>query len=215
MRKLIIAIDGPSGAGKGTVARAIADTLGYRHVDSGAMYRAVGWKAMRDGVVLEDEIAVAALADRARIDVGERPRHDRRRRRDPRDPHARDRPRRRRRRASPAGPDDSRRASAPDGRRRRHRDGRTRHRDRGVSRCRREAVPGRVAGRARAPARQRPGAHRRARSRSRKSPRCSRSATRSIARAPHRRCTPPWTPSSSTRPGRTWDDGRRQRGDRR
>ena len=48
MKPLIIAIDGPSGAGKGTVARAVAETLGYRHVDSGAMYRAVGWQALRD-----------------------------------------------------------------------------------------------------------------------------------------------------------------------
>jgi cytidylate kinase len=69
MRKLIIAIDGPSGAGKGTVARAIASALGYRHVDSGAMYRAVGWKAIRDGVPLEDEAAVTVLAERSRIDV--------------------------------------------------------------------------------------------------------------------------------------------------
>jgi cytidylate kinase len=42
MRSLVIAIDGPSGAGKGTVALALAARLGYRHVDSGAMYRAVG-----------------------------------------------------------------------------------------------------------------------------------------------------------------------------
>jgi CMP/dCMP kinase len=69
MRKLVIAIDGPSGAGKGTVARAIASELGYRHVDSGAMYRAVGWKALRDGVPLEDEAAVAALATDARVEV--------------------------------------------------------------------------------------------------------------------------------------------------
>ena len=69
MRPLIIAIDGPSGAGKGTVARAVAKKLGYRHVDSGAMYRAVGWKAVRDGVPLDDEEAIAALARRSRIDV--------------------------------------------------------------------------------------------------------------------------------------------------
>ena len=69
MRNLVIAIDGPSGAGKGTVARAIAREIGYRHVDSGAMYRAIGWKAIRDGVGLEDEAAVAALAENARIDV--------------------------------------------------------------------------------------------------------------------------------------------------
>jgi cytidylate kinase len=69
MRPLIIAIDGPSGAGKGTIARAVAEKLGYRHVDSGAMYRAVGWKAVRDGVALDDEEAVAALARRSRIEV--------------------------------------------------------------------------------------------------------------------------------------------------
>src|SRR2546428_3719812 len=69
MRPLVIAIDGPSGAGKGTVARAVAAALGYRHVDSGAMYRAVGWKALRDGVPLDDESAVAALADASRIEI--------------------------------------------------------------------------------------------------------------------------------------------------
>ena len=72
MKSLIIAIDGPSGAGKGTVARAVASELGYRHVDSGAMYRAVGWKALHDGVPLEDEAAVAALAERSQIDVSNR-----------------------------------------------------------------------------------------------------------------------------------------------
>jgi cytidylate kinase len=67
--RLIIAIDGPSGAGKGTVARSIAAALGCRHVDSGAMYRAVGWKALRDGVPLDQEDAVAALAERTSIDL--------------------------------------------------------------------------------------------------------------------------------------------------
>src|SRR5207302_1340528 len=66
MRKLIIAIDGPSGAGKGTVARAVASQLEYRHVDSGAMYRAVGWKALHAGVSLDDETAVARLATGSR-----------------------------------------------------------------------------------------------------------------------------------------------------
>src|SRR5258705_3225487 len=69
MNKLIIAIDGPSGAGKGTIARTIAEALRYRHVDTGAMYRAVGWKALRDGVSLDDEAMVAALADRSEIVV--------------------------------------------------------------------------------------------------------------------------------------------------
>lgn len=69
MKPLVIAIDGPSGAGKGTVARAVAHELGYRHVDSGAMYRAVGWKAIQGGVPLEDEAAIAGVAAAARIEV--------------------------------------------------------------------------------------------------------------------------------------------------
>lgn len=71
MRSLIIAIDGPSGAGKGTVARAVARELGYQHVDSGAMYRAVGWQALQDHVPLDDETAVVAIAGRANIDLTE------------------------------------------------------------------------------------------------------------------------------------------------
>ena len=70
MRQLIIAIDGPSGAGKGTVARAVASELGYRHVDSGAMYRAIGWKSLREGLALDDEPAVARLARQSHIEIG-------------------------------------------------------------------------------------------------------------------------------------------------
>ena len=69
MKKLIIAIDGPSGAGKGTIARTISGELGYRHIDTGAMYRAVGWKARLEGIGLDDEEGVAAVADRANIIV--------------------------------------------------------------------------------------------------------------------------------------------------
>jgi cytidylate kinase len=69
MRRLIIAIDGPSGAGKGTVARSVSQALGYRHVDTGAMYRAVGWKANVERIPLDDEPAVADLAERAQIVV--------------------------------------------------------------------------------------------------------------------------------------------------
>ncbi len=67
MDPLIIAIDGPSGAGKGTIARAVAAKLRYRHIDTGAMYRAVAWMAIRDGVDLNNESTVAQLAERARF----------------------------------------------------------------------------------------------------------------------------------------------------
>ena len=69
MKPLIIAIDGPSGAGKGTVARGVAARLGYRHVDTGAMYRAVAWKARYEGVDIHDEAAVAGVGDRATFDL--------------------------------------------------------------------------------------------------------------------------------------------------
>jgi CMP/dCMP kinase len=68
---LIVAIDGPSGAGKGTIAREVAARLKYRHVDTGAMYRAVGWKAVKEGLDLSDAEALAALAARVRIVVGD------------------------------------------------------------------------------------------------------------------------------------------------
>ena len=64
---MVIAIDGPSGAGKGTLARTVADRLGYRHVDTGAMYRAVAWKAQHDGLPLDDDAQVSALAERSTI----------------------------------------------------------------------------------------------------------------------------------------------------
>jgi cytidylate kinase len=68
-KALIIAIDGPSGAGKGTVARAVAARLGYRHLDTGAMYRAVAWRASHDGLELGDENAVALLSEQVTFDL--------------------------------------------------------------------------------------------------------------------------------------------------
>jgi cytidylate kinase len=67
--KLIIAIDGPVGSGKSTVARTVAGMLRYTHLDSGAMYRAVGLKALRDGVPLDSPERLSALAGAARIDL--------------------------------------------------------------------------------------------------------------------------------------------------
>jgi cytidylate kinase len=69
MKGMIIAIDGPSGAGKGTIARAVAGQLGYRHIDTGAMYRAVAWKALEEGIDPADESGVATIAERAMFDL--------------------------------------------------------------------------------------------------------------------------------------------------
>jgi len=58
----VVAIDGPTGSGKSTVARRVADRLGYLYLDTGAMYRAVGLLATEAGVRLEDEAAVVPIA---------------------------------------------------------------------------------------------------------------------------------------------------------
>ncbi len=62
-----IAIDGPAGAGKSTAAKALAERLGCIYLDTGAMYRAVTWGALKQKLSLEDEAAVAALAQTAKI----------------------------------------------------------------------------------------------------------------------------------------------------
>src|SRR6266852_7809183 len=74
LNEMIIAIDGPVGSGKSTVARRVAELLGYAHLDSGAMYRAVAWKALRDRVPLDSPKRLAALAESARIDLTPRER---------------------------------------------------------------------------------------------------------------------------------------------
>ena len=71
-RDPVIAIDGPSGAGKGSVSRAIANALGCRHVDTGAMYRAVAWMATHEGLALDDEPALTALAERVELTLDDR-----------------------------------------------------------------------------------------------------------------------------------------------
>src|SRR3954453_11418334 len=69
MKKLIIAIDGPVGSGKSTVARRTAALLHYSYLDSGAMYRALAWKALSDGVPLDSPTLLAKLAQNTRIDL--------------------------------------------------------------------------------------------------------------------------------------------------
>ncbi len=59
---MIIAIDGPSGAGKSMVAKAVAKQLGFSCLDTGAMYRAVAWQAVQDGVSLDDDAALGRVA---------------------------------------------------------------------------------------------------------------------------------------------------------
>ncbi len=67
----VIAIDGPAGAGKSTVARALAARLGLQYLDTGAMYRAVTLAAMRRGIDPADVDRVAALAEEVSLEVGE------------------------------------------------------------------------------------------------------------------------------------------------
>ena len=59
---MIVAIDGPAGSGKSTIARGLAERLGFRYLDTGAMYRALTWLALEDGVDLDDGPALEALA---------------------------------------------------------------------------------------------------------------------------------------------------------
>jgi cytidylate kinase len=68
--KLIIAIDGPAGSGKGTASRRVAELLGYLYVDTGAMYRAVALKALSEAVPLDAPERLVALAEATRIDLG-------------------------------------------------------------------------------------------------------------------------------------------------
>jgi CMP/dCMP kinase len=67
--RLTIAIDGPAGSGKSTVARRVAAMLGYLYLDSGAMYRAVGLKASQRGISLEDDARLEDLARETHIEL--------------------------------------------------------------------------------------------------------------------------------------------------
>jgi CMP/dCMP kinase len=68
-RRLIIAIDGPAGAGKSTVARLLAKRLGYLFINTGAMYRAVAWKALNEGLELDTADRIGLLAQDSLIEL--------------------------------------------------------------------------------------------------------------------------------------------------
>ena len=139
---MIVAIDGPAGAGKSTVARRLAERLGFRYVDTGAMYRALTWLALERGVALDDEAALArARAREPRDDRAEGSIAIDGRDVTKRDPHGRDRPRRLVARAPPGRAGGAPRAPARDRRRGERRDGGPRHRRGRLSRRRREGLP--------------------------------------------------------------------------
>ncbi|HEY3306021.1 MAG TPA: (d)CMP kinase [Candidatus Binatia bacterium] len=72
MKKLIVAIDGPAGAGKSTVAKRLAKELGYTYMDTGAMYRAFAWKVRQGGIDLEDEEKLREVLGQTNVELSER-----------------------------------------------------------------------------------------------------------------------------------------------
>jgi CMP/dCMP kinase len=68
-RKIIVAIDGPSGAGKSTVGKRLASELGYLYIDTGAMYRALGWKALKEGLDLKEGKALRDFCARTEVEL--------------------------------------------------------------------------------------------------------------------------------------------------
>ncbi|MEV6929862.1 (d)CMP kinase [Dactylosporangium sp. NPDC051485] len=72
-RQLVVAVDGPSGSGKSTISRRVAQALSARYLDTGAMYRAVTYAVLRDGVDLHDAVKVAAVAEGVHLTIGTDP----------------------------------------------------------------------------------------------------------------------------------------------
>ena len=72
-RRLVVAVDGPSGSGKSSVSRGVARRLGLRYLDTGAMYRALTWWVLAQGVDLADQPAVARLARELPLEIGTDP----------------------------------------------------------------------------------------------------------------------------------------------
>ncbi|MCI0491030.1 MAG: (d)CMP kinase [Blastocatellia bacterium] len=77
MKRLVIAIDGPSGVGKSSLGKALARRLGYLFIDSGAVYRAVARKALDEGVALDDGAALGRIARKAEVRLEGDPDHPR------------------------------------------------------------------------------------------------------------------------------------------
>jgi cytidylate kinase len=77
IRRLVVAVDGPAGSGKSTISRRLAEALDARYLDTGAMYRAVTWAVLREGVDPRDADAVVTVARTVTLTIGT----------DPRDPH--------------------------------------------------------------------------------------------------------------------------------
>ena len=70
---VVVAIDGPSGSGKSSTSRGVATRLGLRYLDTGAMYRAITWWMLQQGVPVDDPAAVAARCEEPVIDSGTDP----------------------------------------------------------------------------------------------------------------------------------------------
>jgi CMP/dCMP kinase len=68
-RPLIVTIDGPAGAGKTTVSKSLAHKLGYRYIDTGALYRGVAVAALEAGIAADDDAALAALCQKIKLDL--------------------------------------------------------------------------------------------------------------------------------------------------
>jgi len=66
---MIIAIDGPAGSGKSTVAKIVAKKLNFRYIDTGSMYRSIAWKSLQKNTALEDKEAVAEIALKTKIEL--------------------------------------------------------------------------------------------------------------------------------------------------
>ncbi|MCI0706486.1 MAG: (d)CMP kinase [Ignavibacteriae bacterium] len=74
MKKIVIAIDGPAASGKSTTARLVAERLGYLHIDTGAMYRAITWKVLEEKIPLDAVDRIQKLAEKTHIRLERSPR---------------------------------------------------------------------------------------------------------------------------------------------